>query len=331
MKTAYDYKKWVLVAGFSVVVLAVVSSALYIVLRQRSAKKYPLHELSQDGAGDSGRFVPETFVENGTGSEPGATVRYGAALESETEFKAESEFDSETESGFSSPSENPPEYLKDLSGLIPGTILDEMQFDPDHLDQYFTAQMISEGDDIYAQISGKSYQVNRYIGLGDLRYIKLPHYNFNGQIQVGELIVNASIEQDVRHIFMELFEAKYQIQSMYLIDNYWTGDPDDTDTASIDVNNTSAFCFRNISYGAELSNHAYGRAIDLNPQQNPYVSYKTGRPVWDHENANAYIDRNTGLAHVITYEDPAFQIFQKYGFSWGGDWETIKDYQHFEK
>ena len=80
-----------------------------------------------------------------------------------------------------------------------------------------------------------------------------------------------------------------------------------------------------------MSNHAYGIAIDLNPQQNPYVSYRTGEPVWQHENANDYIDRDAGLPHMITHEDLAYELFTQHGFEWGGDWNSPKDYQHFEK
>ena len=64
---------------------------------------------------------------------------------------------------------------------------------------------------------------------------------------------------------------------------------------------------REITGGGRLSNHAYGRAIDLNPQQNPYVSYSTGQPKWSHSNADAYIARDTGLPHVITHEDLAYK------------------------
>lgn len=215
--------------------------------------------------------------------------------------------------------------------LLPGTILTADQLNLEELTQYFTAVTIEEGDAVYNRINGKSWQENDYISLSDLRYLKVLHYNFSGQIQVGELIVNRSIADDVISIFEELFACGYQIQSMYLIDNYWTGDPDDSDTASIDENNTSAFCYRPITNGTKLSNHAYGRAIDLNPQQNPYVSYSSGAPKWYHENAGDYIARDTGLPHVITHEDAAFLIFQKYGFTWGGDWNNPKDYQHFEK
>ena len=145
------------------------------------------------------------------------------------------------------------------------------------------------------------------------------------------MIVNESIQEDVLEIFQALFREEYEIQSMYLIDDYWTGDAEDSDTESVDANNTSAFCYREITGGGNMSNHAYGLAIDLNPQQNPYVSYRTGEPVWWHENANDYIDRDAGLPHMITHEDLAYELFTQHGFEWGGDWDSPKDYQHFEK
>ncbi len=237
----------------------------------------------------------------------------------------------ETEPMETEPIETAPVYLESLSGLPAGSILSEEQLDFDNLDSYFMAWEIEEGDNLYERINGKSYKKNDYVPLSSLRYIKMPHYNFDGQIQVGEMIVSADIMEDVFYIFKELLKEKYQIQSMYLVDNYWTGDPDTTDSASIDVNNTSAFCFRMATGSGHLSNHAYGKAIDLNPQQNPYVSYSTGQPKWAHSNADDYIDRATGLPHVITHEDLAFKLFTERGFRWGGDWNNPKDYQHFDK
>lgn len=217
----------------------------------------------------------------------------------------------------------------DMAALPAGSVIENSQINWEDLSEYFCAYEIP--DDVYERINGKSYRENDNIGLDDLRYLKMLHYNFEHEIQMGEMIVNAAIAEDVTNIFRELFEAEYEVQSMYLIDNYWTGDGESSDTASIDVNNTSAFCYRAVTGGSSLSNHAYGRAIDLNPQQNPYVSYRSGSPSWSHENANDYIDRSTGLPHVITHDDVAYQIFTKYGFTWGGDWSTIKDYQHFER
>lgn len=199
-------------------------------------------------------------------------------------------------------------------------------------DQYFKAYEITEGDAVYNRINGKSYYANDNIGLSDLRYIKLVHYNFDHNVQVGEIIVNAAIADDVINIFKELYDAQYEIQSMQLVDDFWTGDGDSSDSNSIDHNNTSAFCYRMVTGGGNLSNHAYGRAIDLNPQQNPYVWYNSsGQANWSHENANSYIDRACGDPHVIVQGDTCYNIFTKYGFSWGGLWSNPIDYQHFEK
>lgn len=210
-----------------------------------------------------------------------------------------------------------------------GTVLAEEEVDLSQKSNYFLAYEIS--DDVYSVINGKSFQEGTEVTLADIRYIKVLHYNFEHKLQVGELIVATALQEDFINIFMELLDAEYEIQTMYLADNYWTGDPTSTDSASIDENNTSAFLYRPATGSSKLSKHAYGRAIDINPQQNPYVSYKSGSPVWSHENANDYIDRTTGLPHVITHDDVCYQIFKKYGFTWGGDWNTIKDYQHFEK
>lgn len=236
--------------------------------------------------------------------------------------------------------ENADEELSDLyaaretlianwENIPAGTVIEAEEIDFSNLSQYFVTYEIS--DEVYDYINEKSYRENEDVLLSDLRYMKLLHYNFEHELQVGELIVAAELESDYIGIFTELFEAEYEIQSLYLPDRYWTGDPTDTDTASIDDNNSSCFLYRPVTGGSKLSMHSYGRAIDINPQQNPYVSYRTGEPVWEHENANDYIDRTTGLPHVITEEDVCYRIFTKYGFEWGGSWENIKDYQHFEK
>ena len=211
-----------------------------------------------------------------------------------------------------------------------GTILDKYDIFR-FVDEFFYENEIEEGDPVYQRINGKSYKENPNIALSDLRYLKVLHYNFNHEVQVGELIVNKEISTDVLNIFRELFEIEYEIESMYLIDNYWTGNGADTDAASIDANNTSAFCYRKVTGGSGLSNHAYGYAIDINPQQNPYVYRSNGRWKWYHDNADAYIDRTTGDPHMIVKGDKCYEIFVKYGFSWGGEWSNPMDYQHFER
>lgn len=202
---------------------------------------------------------------------------------------------------------------------------------PENADAYFTINEIVPGDGIFERINGKSYRENPNVALSDLRYLTVLHYNFDGLVQTGEIIVNAAIAEDTVGVFKDLFANHYQIYSMYLVDNYWTGDGDSSDTASIEVNNTSAFNYREITGGGKLSNHAYGRAIDINPQQNPYVTYSDGMPIYSHENAAPYIDRTSGDPHVIVEGDICYNIFTAHGFSWGGHWDNPVDYQHFEK
>lgn len=229
------------------------------------------------------------------------------------------------------PIETVPEILQTLDGIKAGTLVETDNLDLENIDRYFQAYEIKPTGTVYGRIYGKSYRDNPNVALDDLRYLKLLHYNFDHRLQIGELIVNARIAADVLEIFKELYEAEYEIQSMHLVDNYWTGDGGTSDSASIEENNTSAFNYRVVTGGKKLSNHAYGFAIDINPQQNPYVSYRDGVAHWSHENANDYIKRDSGLDHVITHEDLAFQVFHRFGFTWGGDWNNPKDYQHFEK
>ena len=193
---------------------------------------------------------------------------------------------------------------------------------------------IVEGDAIYNRIIGKSYQPNEDIALSELRYLKILHYNYDGEIQVGEMIVNSQIESDCLEIFQALYEAEYQICRMVLIDDYWTGDGEETDGVSIKNNNTSCFNYRNVPGSTKRSKHALGLAIDINPYENPYVPTSAGVPDYSNLDETEYYyatNRNESDAHVITSEDLACQLFSSKGFTWGGDWRSLKDYQHFEK
>ncbi len=186
-------------------------------------------------------------------------------------------------------------------------------------------------DTIKASMDGKSMKANPNISYDDLRYLTIPHYDFNYNITEGHLVVNSALAEEVLDIFAELFDVKYPIERMELIDKY-----DADDFTSIEFNNTSAFNYRVVSTGTgKLSNHAYGRAIDINPQQNPYV-YSNGRGA--HENAREFWQRDINKwtreidrAAYIGNDTEIYRIFTKYGWTWGGDWSSAKDYQHFEK
>ncbi len=220
--------------------------------------------------------------------------------------------------------------LTSIKDMDAGTVIQPEKLNLEQSSLYFSVQEIDE--DVFQYINGKSYTENDNISLQDLRYLKVLHYNYDHKIQVGELIVNKKIADDCSHIFMELFAQEYEIQSMYLIDRFWVGNGVDSDTVSIENNNTSAFNYRVVPGSDHLSNHAGGCAVDLNPLQNPYVKYKKdGTFDKYYKDMEKYLERDSNEPHMITHEDPAYQIFTKYGFTWGGDWQSSKDYQHFEK
>ncbi len=228
------------------------------------------------------------------------------------------------------PASDVPVDMPLIPNMEAGAIVDRALVDMGQLDQYFVANEISE--DIFQFINGMSYVENPNISREQLRYIKVLHYNFNHEVQVGELIVNANIAEDVRNIVRELFEQEYEIQSMYLIERFWTGDGSSSDRSSIENNNTSAFNYRTIAGTDQLSNHALGYAIDINPLQNPYVAYNADGSFREiYPEMERFIDRANGEPHMIGHEDVCYQIFTRYGFTWGGDWADPIDYQHFEK
>ena len=210
-----------------------------------------------------------------------------------------------------------------------GTVVSRQQIDG-VWETYFQIYEIKQGDEVYQRINGKSYRDNPHITLEELRYIKVLHYNFNHQIQVGEIIVNRSIANEIQSIFKQLFQAEYEIESMYLVDNYWTGDSNSTDIASMSANNTSAFHYREITSGGSLSNHAYGMAIDINPKINPYIHTANGSTICLPANGSIYSEREQNNPHFIKEGDTCYSIFISHGFTWGGSWTNPIDYQHFE-
>ena len=180
--------------------------------------------------------------------------------------------------------------------------------------------------EIEARITGKSYPKDCDYSLNNLRYVKVKYYDFDNNIKEGELIVNASIALDIVEIFKELFDSKYQIEKIKLIDEYNAIDDD-----SMADNNTSAFCYRVIDGTNILSDHSLGLAIDINPLYNPYVRTEYGDRNILPVNATEYADRTKDFEHKIEIGDVCYNAFIKRGFKWGGEWEGTVDYQHFYK
>ncbi|WP_301062483.1 M15 family metallopeptidase [Phocaeicola sp.] len=208
------------------------------------------------------------------------------------------------------------------------TIVDEAEVNRIGMDEWFKSEEIS--DAIFKRMWKKSWKANCPLDRRDLRYLKVLHRNADGLPQRGEMVVNASIADKVVAIFRRLYEAGYRIERMVLIDNY-----NADDKASMCANNSSSFNFRFMTGSTtKISKHGLGLAIDINPFYNPYVK-RNKDGTWHIEPASAKeyaFDRNSqiGIPYAIDHNDLAYKLFTEAGFRWGGDWRSLKDYQHFE-
>lgn len=159
------------------------------------------------------------------------------------------------------------------------------------------------------------------VALRDLRAVRLRHYGFSGRVGVGTLVVHRAAAPDVVRVFRRLYAAEFPIRRMRPIERYGG-----SDFASIDADNTSAFNCRAVTGGTGWSEHAYGRAIDVNPIENPYVS--GGRT--EHEASVPYLDRSPYRPGMAVPGRVLVRAFERAGWGWGGRWKgAIRDLQHF--
>lgn len=181
-------------------------------------------------------------------------------------------------------------------------------------------------DSIFALMKGKSYKENCTVPRSDLRYLRCLHVDKDGHILVGEMVVNKTIADDVTDIFYQLYQQKYPIEKMRLID-YWDAD----DETAMRANNSSSFNFRFISHTTKVSKHGKGIAIDINTLYNPYhKTLSDGTEVIEPATGKPYLDRTKKFDYKIEKGDLCYRLFKAKGFNWGGDWTDRKDYQHFE-
>ena len=180
-------------------------------------------------------------------------------------------------------------------------------------------------DEIFARIYGKSFKEDCTLPREDLRYLHVLHTDLNGVEHEGEMIVNYHIAQDVLDILRQLYEAKYPIERIRLVDDYGADDE-----LSMEANNSSAFNFRFISHTTRVSKHGLGLAVDINTLYNPYTKTVDGVRIVEPVTGEPYLDREADFPYKIDHEDLCCKLFLERGFEWGGDWEDRKDYQHFE-
>lgn len=193
------------------------------------------------------------------------------------------------------------------------------------IDRCFVAETISQP--LFKRIWKKSYKEACTLPVSDLRYVKVLHCTLDGKSQLGEMVCNKAIAPDLVAIFRALYEAHYPIERMVLVDDY-----NADDNASMEANNTSCFNFRTVSGTKKRSKHSKGMAIDINTRYNPYVKRRAnGTLLVRPASGKQYADRSKRFAYKIDHSDLCYKLFKQHGFVWGGDWRSVKDYQHFEK
>lgn len=182
-------------------------------------------------------------------------------------------------------------------------------------------------DDVFRRMKGRSYKSYCTVARSSLRYLRVLHYDLDGKIKVGEMVCHKDVANDLLSIFRNLFDARYPIERMRLIDDYGADDE-----RSMAANNTSCFNFRYVAGTSVASNHSWGRAVDVNPLYNPCVKRRRNGTVdVSPKNGRRYADRSRNFSCKIDKSDLVYKEFIRHGFVWGGSWKSLKDYQHFEK
>jgi hypothetical protein len=166
-----------------------------------------------------------------------------------------------------------------------------------------------------------SWRAGCPVGPVELRLLRVDHWGLDGKVHRGELMAHRDQARRILVVLKKLFQARYPIQRLRLVDAYRA-----SDDRSMAANNTSGFNCRRVSGTSRWSEHAFGRAIDLNPLRNPYVtrggrvSPPAGRP---------YANRARRAAGMIHGGDAVVGAFAAAGWRWGGYWSGSRDYQHF--
>lgn len=190
------------------------------------------------------------------------------------------------------------------------------RYSPDNEQTAAVQQIIIDADYSFDEALGGSNIPSSVKNKLDLVIVK--YYGFDRKLHQGQIIVNKEIANDIVEIFKVIEETKFPVDKVVPIVGYnWS------DEKSMNDNNTSSFNYRFISGSRILSMHANGLAIDINPKQNPYVKNGISIPA-----GSEYKLKNMG---TIEPDSKIVKVFKEKGWTWGGDWKSLKDYQHFQK
>jgi hypothetical protein len=172
-----------------------------------------------------------------------------------------------------------------------------------------------------ATMTPTSWRPGCPVSLDDLRVVSLAYVGFDGRAHRGTLIVNRDATTAIVGAFRTLYDARFPIRRMLPVDAYG-GD----DFRSIEADNTSSFNCRPATGSSHWSNHAYGRAIDVNPIENPYISGGST----SHRASVPYLNRSRVRPGMAVAGGTLVRAFATQGWGWGGSWSgSTQDTQHF--
>jgi D-alanyl-D-alanine carboxypeptidase len=169
---------------------------------------------------------------------------------------------------------------------------------------------------------GRNWHPGCPVGLHDLRLVTVRYLGFDGETHAGPLILNERVADDVLWVFRRLYRREFPIKRVALAAKWHPLRRRDWfDTHDV----TASFNCRPVTNGTSFSEHAYGWAVDVNPLQNPYVNADGVL----RRAAKAFVDRSQDVPGMIHPGDVVVRSFARIGWSWGGDWQSLKDYMHF--
>ena len=158
------------------------------------------------------------------------------------------------------------------------------------------------------------FEVRRTLQLIDVEYV-----SFDGVLHRGQLVLHRDLAEEAKEIFRLFLKRRFPIERVVPLVAYgWS------DEASMAANNSSAFNYRLIIGTDRLSEHSLGRALDINPKQNPYFA-RDGKV---YPEGSVY---DLSVPGTLTEDGDIVKIFKAKGWDWGGNWTVPVDYQHFQK
>ena len=173
------------------------------------------------------------------------------------------------------------------------------------------------------RMTGSSWRPGCPVPLDKLRLVRLTYRGFDRERHFGRLVVHRSVASEIVQVFQAVYDAGFPIRRMRLIDAYGADD-----IRSMEADNTSAFnCRYRNGVCCTWSMHAYGKAIDINPVENPYVGAWGVSP----DPGEPYVDRTPIRRGMIEHGDAIWRAFRAIDWLWGGDWTWPIDYQHFSR